>query len=177
MAVYNGEILDIRFPPCVYKKLLALSKSEESAGVLPNLSLYDLKLVMPSIANSLQNLLDYEGDVQEDFMMKFVISYSEFDTVKMVELKENGSNIDLTNENRKEYVQLYIDFLLNKSIHEQFKAFYIGFHSVCATNAIQLFRPEEIELLVCGSPEPLNINELKLITLYENYTEHNLVIR
>lgn len=132
---------------------------------------------MPSIANSLQNLLDYEGNVQEDFMMKFVVSYSEFDSIKIVELKENGSNIDLTNDNRKEFVQLYIDFLLNKSIFEQFKAFYIGFHSVCATNAIQLFRPEEIELLVCGSPEPLNISELQLITLYENYSEHDTVIR
>lgn len=132
---------------------------------------------MPSIANSLQNLLDYEGNVQEDFMMKFVVSYSEFDTIKIVELKENGSNIDLTNDNRKEFVQLYIDFLLNKSIYDQFKAFYSGFHSVCATNAIQLFRHEEIELLVCGSPEPLNINELQLITLYENYSEHDTVIR
>ena len=145
--------------------------------MLSDLSLYDLKLVMPSIANSLQNLLDYEGNVQEDFMMKFVVSYSEFDSIKIVELKENGSNIDLTNDNRKEFVQLYIDFLLNKSIFEQFKAFYIGFHSVCATNAIQLFRPEEIELLVCGSPEPLNISELQLITLYENYSEHDTVIR
>lgn len=91
---------------------------------------------MPDLASSLQNLLDYEGDVREDFMMKFEVSVTEFDVVKSVALKENGQNIDLTNENRKEYVDLYVDFLLNKSIYEQFKAFYFGFHSVCASNAI-----------------------------------------
>ena len=64
--------------------------------------------------------------------MKFEVSITEFDLVKSVPLKENGQNIDLTNENRKEYV----DFLLNKSVYEQFKAFYFGFHSVCASNTV-----------------------------------------
>ena len=91
---------------------------------------------MPDLASSLQYLLDYEGDVKEDFMMKFEVSVTEFDLVKSSPLKENGQNIDLTNENRKEYVDLYVDFLLNKSIYEQFKAFYFGFHSVCASNAV-----------------------------------------
>ena len=37
-----------------------------------------------------------------------------------------------------EYVQLYVDFLLNKSIYKQFAAFYYGFHSVCASNALMV---------------------------------------
>lgn len=37
-----------------------------------------------------------------------------------------------------EYVQLYIDFLLNKSIEKPFAAFYHGFHSVCASDAIMV---------------------------------------
>jgi len=35
-----------------------------------------------------------------------------------------------------EYVQMYVDFLLNGSIYRQFQAFYHGFHSVCASNAL-----------------------------------------
>lgn len=145
LAVYNGEILDIHFPPCVYKKLASQpivsppgekNTQEQSVGVLPSLSIFDLKYIMPDLASSLQNLLDYEGNVQQDFMMKFEVSFTEFDVVKSVPLKENGHNIDLTNENRKEYVDLYVDYLLNKSIYEQFKAFYEGFHSVCASNAM-----------------------------------------
>lgn len=37
-----------------------------------------------------------------------------------------------------EYVQLYVDFLLNKSIYRQFAAFYHGFHSVCASDALMV---------------------------------------
>lgn len=37
-----------------------------------------------------------------------------------------------------EYVQLYVDFLLNKSICKQFAAFYHGFHSVCASDALMV---------------------------------------
>ena len=35
-----------------------------------------------------------------------------------------------------EYVDLYVDYILNKSIYRQFAAFYHGFHSVCASNAL-----------------------------------------
>ena len=141
LAVYNGEILDIHFPPCVYKKLLPSSMSQLAdpkalVGVVPSLNLYDLKYITPVLAASLQDLLDYEGDVKEDFMLKFEVSVTEFDVVKTVPLRPNGQNIDLTNENRKEYVSLYVDFLLNKSIYKQFKSFYQGFHSVCASNAV-----------------------------------------
>jgi E3 ubiquitin-protein ligase HECTD2 len=140
LAVYNGEILDIRFPSVVYKKLLTVEtpslNSDCTIGTSRHLTLYDLKQVMPDLASSLYNMLEFEGDVQDTFMLKFQVSYTEYDTVKTVALKRNGENIDLTNENRKEYVDLYVDFLLNKLIYEQFKAFYLGFHSVCASNAM-----------------------------------------
>lgn len=155
LAVYNGEILDIHLPPCIYKKLAVLdpdtylslgidSKSKrdkttncDTVGVCEDLNLYDLRQVMPCLAASLQQLLDYEGDVCEDFMLKFVASYTDqFDVVRTVELKPNGARIELTNENRREYVDLYIDFLLNRAVYKQFKAFYTGFHSVCASNAM-----------------------------------------
>jgi hypothetical protein len=42
---------------------------------------------------------------------------------------------------------------------------------------IKLFRPEEIESLVCGSTEPLNITELRQITIYENYTDSDDIIK
>ena len=35
-----------------------------------------------------------------------------------------------------EYVELYMDLILNKAIFLPFKAFYLGFHSVCASNAL-----------------------------------------
>jgi E3 ubiquitin-protein ligase HECTD2 len=146
LAVYNGEILDLRLPPVVYKKLastpadssssLASLSSNSLIGTTNSLTLYDLKQVMPGMASSLHDLLEHSGNVKDEFMLKFEVSYNEYDIVRTVPLKKNGEQIDLTNENRKEYVDLYVDFLLNKLMYEQFKAFYLGFHSVCASNAM-----------------------------------------
>lgn len=46
----------------------------------------------------------------------------------------------------------YADYILNKSVEKQFKAFRRGFHMVTNESPLKyLFRPEEIELLICGS--------------------------
>lgn len=47
---------------------------------------------------------------------------------------------------------MYADFLLNKAVEKQFSAFYRGFQMVVDESPLELlFRPEEIELLICGS--------------------------
>lgn len=52
----------------------------------------------------------------------------------------------------QEFVDLYADFLLNKSVETQFKAFRRGFVMVTDESPLgALFRPEEVETLVCGS--------------------------
>lgn len=51
-------------------------------------------------------------------------------------LKENGETIPVSNENREEFVRLYLDWILNTAIYEQFRAFYLGFHTVTASNAL-----------------------------------------
>ena len=51
-------------------------------------------------------------------------------------LKENGEHLLVSNTNREEYVKLYLDWVLNTAIYAQFRAFYLGFHSVTASNAL-----------------------------------------
>lgn len=47
---------------------------------------------------------------------------------------------------------MYADFLLNESVETQFKAFRRGFLMVTDESPLAaLFRPEEVEMLVCGS--------------------------
>lgn len=65
-----------------------------------------------------------------------------------------------------EYVTLYIEYLLDKSMEKQYKAFESGFHMVCGGPALKLFRPEELELLICGSEE-LDFKALEAATHYE----------
>ncbi|VDI02211.1 E3 ubiquitin-protein ligase HECTD2 [Mytilus galloprovincialis] len=140
LAVYNSIILDIRFPACCYKKLLSpavvpYNNPRAVVGVTP-LTVNDLKTVQPEVASGLKDLLIYDGDVEDDFGLTFQVSQSEFGSVKTVELKPGGADISVTKANREEYVQLYVDWVLNRSIYPQFQAFYHGFHSVCASNAL-----------------------------------------
>lgn len=47
---------------------------------------------------------------------------------------------------------MYTDYVLNKSVETQFKAFKKGFLMVTQESPLKhLFRPEELELLICGS--------------------------
>ena len=47
-----------------------------------------------------------------------------------MELVPNGKNIPVTNKNREQFVSLYLDHLLVKSVERQFAAFSRGFHKV-----------------------------------------------
>lgn len=40
----------------------------------------------------------------------------------------------------------------------------------------QLLRPEEVEILVCGSPE-LDMSALQKVTQYEGYSKNDLTVR
>ncbi|CAM4708909.1 unnamed protein product [Leuciscus chuanchicus] len=179
LAVYNSITLDIRFPPCVYKKLLTppiVPCDLDTPVGMATLTLEDLQQIMPDLAHGLGELLSYEGNVEEDFYTTFQVFQEELGVVKSYNLKPGGDKIPVTNLNRKEYVQLYIDFLLNKSIYRQFAAFYHGFHSVCASNALMLLRPEEVEILVCGSPN-LDMGSLQRVVQYEGYSKTDPTIR
>ncbi|KAM5240546.1 putative E3 ubiquitin-protein ligase HECTD2 isoform 3-T3 [Hipposideros larvatus] len=179
LAVYNSITLDIRFPPCCYKKLLSppIVPSDQNTPVgICSVTTDDLCQIMPELAHGLSELLSYEGNVEEDFYSTFQVFQEEFGIIKSYNLKPGGDKIPVTKQNRKEYVQLYIDFLLNKSIYKQFAAFYYGFHSVCASNALMLLRPEEVEILVCGSPE-LDMHALQRSTQYDGYAKTDLTIR
>ena len=57
------------------------------------------------------------------------------------ELCMGGAERPLTNANRQEYVDLYVDHILNTSINDIFRSFRDGFWTVCrGSQAISLFR-------------------------------------
>lgn len=49
-------------------------------------------------------------------------------------------------------MDLYTDYILNTTVERQFKAFKKGFQMVTKESPLKyLFRPEEVEMLICGS--------------------------
>lgn len=67
-------------------------------------------------------------------------------------------------------------FLSHTHTHTQ-KAFKDGFDAVASGNALSLFQPEEIELVVSGSRERLDLDTLSNSTEYEGYTSQDVTIQ
>lgn len=175
LAIYNSTILDIALPPFAFRKLL-LAGPAPPAGMIAGLTrpsmtytLADLAEYRPSLAKGLQQLLDYEGDVEAVFALDFTIPVEKYGAVEQVPLCAGGDRRPVTTSNRQEYVDLYIRYMLDTSISRQFEPFKRGFFTVCDSNALLLFRPEEIELLVRGSDERLDVASLRVAASYENW--------
>ncbi|KAJ0125354.1 HECT-domain-containing protein [Diaporthe amygdali] len=174
LAIYNSTILDVAFPPFAFRKLLtAAPPPSQGLSTQPRpaiaYTLDDLAEFRPRLAKGLRQLLDFDGDVESTFCLDFVIDVEKYGYTERVALCPGGSNRPVTNANRREYVDLYVKYLLDSAVTRQFEPFKRGFFTVCGGNALSLFRPEEIELLVRGSDEPLDITSLRVSAEYENW--------
>lgn len=169
LAIYNNIILDVHFPMVVYRKLMGKKGT-----------FFDLQDWNPVLWKGLQDLLVYKGeDMESVFLQSFRITHKDvFGTVLVHDLKHDGENILVNQSSKEEFVRLYADFLLNKSIAKQFHAFKRGFTMVTDDSPLKmLFRPEEIELLVCGSKN-FDFNALEEATEYDNgYHSDTPIIR
>lgn len=165
MAVYNDVPLNLRFPICLYKKLLG-----------QDVGFDDLVATQPDLGRGLLALLALEGDVENIICRNFSVSYESFGEQHVFELKAGGKDIPITVENRKEYVDLYTKYMLVDSIKEPFLAFKKGFISVCDGFSIKLLNANELEQVINGNPV-LDFHALENATQYEGYTRDSKTIK
>ncbi|XP_057696873.1 ubiquitin-protein ligase E3A [Corythoichthys intestinalis] len=168
LAIYNNCILDVHFPMVVYRKLMGKKGT-----------FLDLLDSHPVLYKSLKELLDYTGDVEADMSLTFQISHTDlFGSPVLYDLKEEGEDIPVSKENRQEFVDLYADYILNTSVGRQFRAFKKGFLMVTSESPMRyLFRPEEVELLICGSRK-LDFEALEKTVEYDGgYSKDTQIIK
>ena len=160
LALFNGVILDIKFPMAIYKKLL---------GIEPCLN--DLKEYDPELYNNLNFLLNTDDkNLKENLDTTFTVSVDNFGEKKIIPLKPNGENIMIDYENKNEYVDLYVNWFFNESIKDFYIAFEKGFYRVFDQKLSKILSPQELELIICGT-QKLDFNELQKNVKYEDYTE------
>ena len=140
--MYNITIIDLPFPLALYKKLLNKSK----------IDLEDMKLLSPTVYKSLRSLLNYkEDDLETALCYTFEIEREMFDERRRIELKAGGSSINVTQKNKQEFVDLYVDYVFNRSCDKQFQAFAAGFRRVINSKPLELFYPDELMSFVVSS--------------------------
>uniref|UniRef100_A0A4W5NG08 HECT domain-containing protein n=1 Tax=Hucho hucho TaxID=62062 RepID=A0A4W5NG08_9TELE len=156
-ALYNQCVLNLCFPLALFKKLLGLSTT-----------LDDLKELSPTEASSLQYVLDEDWEVVEALDLVFMD--------KEKELIPNGEAVPVTRDNRKKYVDLYIDMNLNKSVQSQFADFEKGFHKGCPIQAWRMFLPEELMTLLQGD-DNYEWDKLRENAKYHGYRPTDTIIQ
>ncbi|XP_073327615.1 probable E3 ubiquitin-protein ligase HERC4 [Pagrus major] len=152
LALYNGCIIHLPFPLALFKKLL---------GVKP--SLQDLLEFSPLVGASLQYILeDYQDDDLENLDMYFVITWDGIE----VDLDPKNPEKPVTSQNKKEFVDAYVNHVFNTSVEGVFQEFKRGFFQVCDRDLVKLFRPKELQEVLVGK-DLLDWAKLKQNTSYE----------
>lgn len=162
LALYNTVILDIHFPRVIYKKLLGMEWTFD-----------DLIDYSPAIAKSLEFILNNEeDDLQDTLGCTFSVDKETYGQQETIDLIPGGSSIYVTQTNKQEYVQKYMEWLFDKSIESPFSAFKKGFYKLYSGEFTTNCDPEELQLMICGSPV-LDFNELERITQYDGGYDKN----
>lgn len=162
MAVYHGKLLDAFFIRPFYKMMLQKP-----------IDLKDMESVDMEYYNSLQWIK--ENDPSE-LGLTFCVDEETFGTTSQRDLKPNGSQIEVTNENKDEYIRLVIQWRFVSRVQEQMQSFLEGFGSIVALHLLKIFDENELELLMCGI-QNIDVKDWKRNTLYKGdyYANHVII--
>ncbi|KAH3899481.1 E3 ubiquitin-protein ligase TOM1 SCDLUD_004925 [Saccharomycodes ludwigii] len=155
-AIRDKCYVDCHFSRDVYKGLLDKP-----------VSLKDMESVDPDYYKSLVWIL--ENDITDVIEETFSVETDDYGEHNIIDLKPNGHNIAVTEENKNEYVQKILSYKLQTSVQDQMNNFLFGFYSMVPKELITIFNEQEVELLMSGLPD-IDINDWKSNTVYVNYT-------
>ncbi|KAI7905858.1 uncharacterized protein BX663DRAFT_549000 [Cokeromyces recurvatus] len=163
LAIFHRRFLDAFFIVSFYKMILN-----------KKILVADMESVDADFYRSLTWILN--NDITDVLDLTFSTDDDRFGEVVSVDLIPNGQNIEVTEENKKEYVNLITEWRIHKRVEEQFKAFKEGFNQLIPQDLINVFDERELELLIGGIAE-IDIDDWKKHTDYRGYTEQDDVIQ
>ncbi|XP_017018361.1 E3 ubiquitin-protein ligase Nedd-4 isoform X12 [Drosophila kikkawai] len=163
MAVYHGKLLDAFFIRPFYKMMLQKP-----------IDLKDMESVDTEYYNSLMWIKENDPRILE---LTFCLDEDVFGQKSQHELKPGGANIDVTNDNKDEYIKLVIEWRFVARVKEQMSAFLDGFGSIIPLNLIKIFDEHELELLMCGI-QNIDVRDWRENTLYKgDYHMNHIIIQ
>jgi hypothetical protein len=82
----------------------------------------------------------------------FRIDHKVFGEIRSVNLMENGEVIPVTNTNFEKYIELSVEYELNRSVAAIFEASRRGFLEIIQKNGwVNVFEDDELDLLISGA--------------------------
>lgn len=161
-AIYDGRLLDAYFTRSFYKHILGKPVDYR-----------DLEAVDPEYFKSLVWML--KNDITDVLDLTFSVDNEEFGETQVIDLKPNGREIPVTDENKMEYIKLITEQRLTASIRKQIDAFLDGFHDIIPSSLIRIFSETELELLISGLPD-IDVDEWRNNTELHGYSQSDAVV-
>ncbi|KAF9982370.1 hypothetical protein BGZ75_006242 [Mortierella antarctica] len=165
-AMYEGLLVEVKFANFFLCKILGRT-----------VFLDEMRSFDEQVFKNLMFLKKYEGDV-EDLGLTFSLDEEVFGTHRTVELLRGGKDIEVTKDNRINYIFQVSDYKLNKQIQDQSRAFIEGFRSIIPQPWISIFSPQELHRVMAGEDVDFDVQDLRAHTDYQNgYFDQHPVIR
>ncbi|RLN65591.1 hypothetical protein BBJ28_00008275 [Nothophytophthora sp. Chile5] len=165
-ALFDRQTLDLPLCDALYKHLLQMSTNMD-----------DLRQMDAQYHKSLMWMLENEiADVIDETFSVELASADAGKKPTIVDLKENGRDISVTDLNKQEYVDLVVQWRTEFGAQAQVDAFVQGFTTLIPLSAMKLFDLGELKMLVNGKPI-IDVEELRSCTVFQGgYNEHTQVV-
>jgi len=151
-ALFDGMALSAHLSRTLYQNLLKQS-----------ITLEDFQIISPTEYTSLCNMRD--TDITDIFFETFSMTLDRLGSQDEVEFMPGGKDIEVTNENKAEYIQKKLEFISYGIAKDQIDRFLAGFWEVVPVELMQVFSPSELEQVMCGTPK-IDMDDWKTHTFY-----------
>ena len=169
-CLYEHILIDIDFAPFFLKKILNYSNSFTS-------TFDDLASLDNTLYKNLAKLAKMtDPDMINSLDLTFEINDSN-NPGKTIELITNGSSIKVTSKTLLKYVFMIAKYKLDTSLYSAVTAFNNGLSVMIPPIWLEMFNPEELEMLISGGKKDFNIRELKSNTEYGGYESNDITIK
>uniref|UniRef100_A0A3Q1J9A7 HECT-type E3 ubiquitin transferase n=1 Tax=Anabas testudineus TaxID=64144 RepID=A0A3Q1J9A7_ANATE len=164
LALIHQYLLDAFFTRPFYKALLRQATD-----------LSDLEYLDEEFHQSLQWMKD--NDITDILDLTFTVNEEVFGQVTERELKSGGSNLQVTEKNKKDYIERMAKWRVERGVVQQTEALVRGFYEVVDSRLVSVFDARELELVIAGTVE-IDLNDWRSNTEYRGgYHDGHIVMR
>ncbi|XP_060920493.1 E3 ubiquitin-protein ligase HECW1 [Labrus mixtus] len=164
LALIHQYLLDAFFTRPFYKALLRLATD-----------LSDLEYLDEEFHQSLQWMKD--NDITDILDLTFTVNEEVFGQVTERELKSGGSHLQVTEKNKKDYIERMAKWRVERGVVQQTEALVRGFYEVVDSRLVSVFDARELELVIAGTVE-IDLGDWRTNTEYRGgYHDGHIVMR
>lgn len=166
VALINQYLVDAFLVRPLYKALLREHQT---------FTLADLESLDPEFYQSLLWIKENNVDNQD---LYFYVNEDHCGKIIEKELKPDGKTCQVTERNKREFLDLIIKWRIERGVQEQIDCFVRGFYEIIGDHKLisSMFDARELELALCGTME-IDLNDWRSNTEYRGgyHSQHHVI--